>query len=75
MENNDIRCKDHEAHVVRLRNLEEDVKEIKNVVQVLKERGWNPAVVVGIFSFFGVCFSTLGSILGIVLSAYLGKLG
>lgn len=70
----DNTCRDHEAHEVRLRNLEESVKDIRTMVQALEKRGISPAILVGIISFFGVCFSTLGSLLGVILSAYLGKL-
>jgi ABC-type lipoprotein release transport system permease subunit len=63
-------CRDHRAHVVRLNNLEENMSELKKAVDILERRGINPGVYVGVFSFFGVCFSTLGSIIGVVLSAY-----
>lgn len=66
-------CKDHEAHVVRLRNLEDDMKDLKTIVQALEKKGINPGVYIGLFSFFGICFSTAGSLLGILLSAYIGK--
>ena len=66
-------CKDHTAHVLRLDNLEEDMSELKKTVEALRSKGINPGVYIGIFSFFGVCFSTVGSIIGALLSAYIGK--
>ena len=57
-------CRYHTDHESRISRLESDMKE-------LISRQIHPGLWLGLFSFFGVCFSTIGSIVGVILSAYL----
>lgn len=59
-------CRFHVDHETRIKNLEENVKLILNSKV-------NPAVWVGLFSFFGTIFSVIGKILGDILQVYLTK--
>ncbi len=59
-------CRYHVDHETRIKNLEEDVKSIKDAKI-------NPAVWVGLFGFFGTIFSVIGKILGDILQVYLTK--
>jgi hypothetical protein len=55
----DPKCPYHYDHENRLKNLE--VKANEKI---------SPVIWVGLLSFLGVLFSTIGSLLGIVLNAY-----
>jgi hypothetical protein len=56
-------CPYHRKLEFQIKNLEADVKELQ-----ITQR--DPRIWVAVFSFLGVCFSTLGSLLGVVLSYY-----
>jgi hypothetical protein len=56
-------CPYHSKHELQIKNLEEAVKELQ-----VNQR--DPRVWVAVFSFLGVCFSTAGSLIGIVISQY-----
>jgi len=59
----DADCRYHVDHETRIKNLENDVKDLKG-------SKINPAVWVGLFGFFGTIFSVIGKILGDLLQVY-----
>ena len=46
------------------------VKEVKTEVRAVKDSQRDPRIWVAIFGFVGVCMSTVGSILAVLLTAY-----
>jgi len=61
-------CPFHHKHEHQISELEKAVKDLQ-----LTRR--DPRIWVAIFSFLGVCFSTVGSLLGVMLSYYLKSQG
>lgn len=59
-------CKYHEDHSSRIRRLEAEVKD-------LRDSRMNPGIWLGLFSLLGVIFSSIGSAIGAVVSAYVGR--
>lgn len=57
----------------RMNVVEKDMAEVKKALQELKDKGVDPKIYVAIVGFLGVAFSTIGSVLGTVLTAYLTK--
>lgn len=55
----------------RIKTLEKDMAETKQALKVLETKGIDPKIYAAIFGLIGVIFSTLGSIIGTVLTAYL----
>ena len=55
----------------RIKSLEKDMADVKEVLQDMKTRGIDPKIYVAIVGFLGVVFSTLGSVIGTVLTAYI----
>lgn len=56
-------CKFHPDHETRIKRLETEMKE-------LRDSRVHPGIWLGIFSFLGVIFSTIGSIIGALLNVY-----
>lgn len=56
-------CKYHVDHESRIKNLE--IAEAK-----YQDTRVNPGLWLGIFSFLGICLSSLGNVLGQIFSAY-----
>ena len=71
------KCEYHSGHEVRLKNLEADVIKNEKSIAVLLEKvnNINPKLWTGVLALIGVCFSTIGSFLGVVLVAYLKTKG
>jgi len=61
-------CSFHSKHELQIKNLEDAVKD-------LQANQRDPRVWVAVFSFLGVCFSTVGSLFGVILSYYLKSAG
>jgi hypothetical protein len=61
-------CKYHVDHENRITRLEEDMDKCKENLK-------DPRTLVAIVGFFGVAFSTVGSIAGTILGAYLKSRG
>ncbi len=56
-------CPFHSKVELQIKNLEDAVKD-------LQANQRDPRVWVAVFSFLGVCFSTAGSLIGIIISQY-----
>lgn len=56
-------CPHHSDHESRIKRLESEVKE-------LQAARVNPGLWLGLFSFLGIIFSTIGSTIGVILNAY-----
>ena len=61
-------CPYHSKHELQIKNLEEAVKDLQT-----NQR--DPRVWVAVFSFLGVCFSTVESLFGVILSYYFKSAG
>ena len=59
-------CPYHTDHENRIKRLEEQMEKMLES---------NPKMVIAAFSFIGVVFSTTGTIIGILLTAYLKSKG
>lgn len=55
----------------RIIELEKNMAEVKRVLEDMKNKGVDPKIYVAIVGFLGVAFSTIGTIIGTVLTAYL----
>ena len=56
-------CKYHVDHESRIKNLEVSLGK-------LQDARVNPGLWLGIFSFLGMCFSSIGNVIGQALNAY-----
>ena len=63
-------CPFHKEHEFRIKALEADVKDNQNIL-----RSFNPKIWVAVIALIGVMFSTVGSVLGVFLVAYIKNKG